>query len=52
MPIKAMPMVPEVPQDEPVAREVIEQMIRVAGRNIFGVQNFQAVVEQRGHHAA
>jgi hypothetical protein len=36
-----MPMVPEVPQDEPVAREVIEQMIRVAGRNIFGCKIFR-----------
>jgi hypothetical protein len=36
IPIRAIPMVPEVHQEVPVARAAIEQMIRVAGRKIEG----------------
>ena len=35
-PIKATPMVPAVPQDVPVASDVIEHMIKDATRNICG----------------
>ena len=36
IPIKAIPMVPVVPQEVPVASEVMEHMISAAGKNILG----------------
>ena len=40
MPISATPMVPVVPQDVPVASEVIAQITTVAGRKISGDRIF------------
>ena len=36
MPIKAMPIVPAVPQEVPVTKEVIIQIINAMGRNSLG----------------
>ena len=36
MPIRATPMVPMVPQEVPVAREVMEQISRVAMKKMVG----------------
>ncbi len=40
IPIRAIPMVPIVPQEVPVASEVIEVIRSVAGRKIVGVRIF------------
>ena len=41
MPIKATPIVPIVPQDVPVAREVMEQMRTHAMKKIAGLRTFR-----------
>ena len=40
-PISATPIVPAVDQEDPVPKETIEQMIRVAKRKIPGVSIFK-----------
>ena len=41
MPIKATPIVPIVPQEVPVAREVMEQMRTDAMKKIAGLRTFK-----------
>ena len=41
MPIRATPMVPMVPQEVPVAREVMEQMMTVAMKKMAGFKIFR-----------
>ncbi len=41
MPISATPMVPVVPHDVPVARDVMAQITTVAGRKISGDRIFR-----------
>ena len=40
IPISATPIVPAVPQEVPVAMEVMEQMMSVAGRKMAGLNIF------------